>query len=205
MEKTFEQTLNETALNLFNAYYPFYFKKYPRSKAYLRGKLYPYFIKVSKLFCIREKFDAKKFIKIQMMDGFKFPQQMANEKAWSDYIEKLPLLEEKDPEIDIVEKIVSAAIELKRYGTVDKWLTLIVNQRMVEEGKMKFVPYLFAFSFAFIEYFYNNCIFSYDLISLREEVFSLKNSSKIVEKIKQILKDDYYTFHEEIKEQKIFI
>jgi len=201
MEKTFEQVINKATLDLFNAYYPFYFKKYPRTKKQVYSKFYNSFYKTASLFCIRDGFDPEKFVKSQMMEEFKFPQQFCNEKAWDDYIDKLPVLGEIDPELEIVEKIVSAGLELKRYETVEKWLSIIVNQRMLEEGKMRFTPYLFAFSSTFIKYCHDNNIIVYDLPSLRDKVNALKSSKKIIAKIKEVLKDDYFTFYEDAEKE----
>jgi len=195
-----EELIENKALAMFNAYYPIYYKKYHRTKKQVYDKFFSHFIKTSSLFCIRESFDPVKFIKAQTMDEFKFPMQFHNESAWSLYQEKLPLFVEKDPEVEMVENVVNAIIELKKYSTVEKWLSYTVNQKMVEDYSMRISPLLFAFSFSFIEYCDNNLL-DYDLKALRNEVLKFPSSRKLIPKIQSFLKDDYYLFYEDFKKE----
>ena len=195
-----EELIENKALAMFNTYYPFYFKKYPRTRKQVYDKFFPHFLQTSRLFCIRETFDPIKFIKAQLMDEFKFPTQFHNENAWSIYQEKLPLLIERNPEVEMVENVVNAIIELKKYSTVEKWLSYTVNQKMVENYSMRISPLLFSFSTSFIEYCKNNLL-DYDLEALRGEVKKFPASKKLIPKIKLFLKNDYYLFYEEFKKE----
>lgn len=195
-----EELIENKALTMFNAYYPIYCKKYPRTRKQVYDKFFSHFIQTSSLFCIRESFDPIKFIRAQTMDEFKFPMQFHNENAWLLYQEKLPLLIEKDPEVEMVENVVNAIIELKKYSTVEKWLSYTVNQKMVEDYSMRISPLLFSFSSYFIEYCDNNLL-SYDLESLRNEVKKFPSSKKLIPKIQSFLKDDYYLFYEDFKKE----
>lgn len=197
--ETIEQIIDREALKMFDAYYPLYVKKYPRTRSQVYKKFYSYFRKTASLFCIRESFDSEKFIKSQMIEDFKFPTQFPNEMAWAKYQEYLPTFKEKSPEIEIVEKIVNASLELKHYEGMEDWLKFTQNQEMVIEDRMKVSPLLFSFSTTFCDFCKENCPEVYDLQGMRRLVLSQKCGKKLLEKIKEILKNDYVMFYENFK------
>ena len=142
------------------------------------------------MFCVREGFDAEKLIASFMIDSFKWPAQLPQENVWKTYINYVPGIQsKKTKDEEVVEQIVNAAIELRRYGTVKEWLDKKINQRMVETNKMKFSPILFAFSNSFNDFCRGEY---YNLSKLRNEVFSCENKTKIISKIKSILGEDYF-------------
>lgn len=177
---------------LFNAYYPYYLKHFNgKRNRFTLEKYKPYFNKAARMFCIREDYNANKLIDAFLLDGFKWPQQLPQENVWKTYKTYLPgLHEKKSKDLEVVEKIVAAANELKRYGTVQEWLNIKINQKMVIENKMKFSPILFSFSKTFKDFVYSNDI-PISLFDLREQVCNCENKMKILLKIKDILKEDY--------------
>lgn len=186
-----EDLIQIEANKLFNAYLPYYIKhfNYRRNKFSLEPQR-KYFIKASQMFCVREGFDAEKLIASFMIDSFKWPAQLPQENVWKTYINYIPGIQsKKTKDEEVVEQIVNAAIELRRYGTVKEWLDKKINQRMVETNKMKFSPILFAFSNSFNDFCRGEY---YNLSKLRNEVFSCENKIKIISKIKSILGEDYY-------------
>ena len=119
-----EDLIQIEANKLFNAYLPYYIKhfNYRRNKFSLEPQR-KYFIKASQMFCVREGFDAEKLIASFMIDSFKWPAQLPQENVWKTYINYIPGIQsKKTKDEEVVEQIVNAAIELRRYGTVKKWL-----------------------------------------------------------------------------------
>jgi len=196
-----EEKIQIEANKLLSAYYPFYFKRYPRRLSQLKEKFFSYFIKIASMFCIRNDYDSDKFIEASLMDGFKFPQQLCNEQAWKTYLNYLPCLhDKKDEEVLVVEGIVNAAITIKRVGGFSNWLKSPINQQMVIEENMPFEDLLPSFSKSFIDFCNEECGDNYDFETTRKYVLSFKNSDKILNKIKEVLGNDYYLFDEELED-----
>lgn len=197
-----EDKIEIEANKLLDKYYPFYYKRYHRNKYQIKAKFMPYFISAAKLFCVREGYDAEKLIESFMLDGFKFPTQLPNELVWKTYINYAPAIQnKKSEEIEIVENIVNAAIEIKRAGSVKEWLNKKINQKMVIEDKLKFNPLLLAFSTTFLDFCKKECYDTYNPEYMRRLVLSQKSSEKILAKIKDVLKSDYYLFDEELQKE----
>lgn len=178
---------------LFNEYYPHYLKHFngQRNKFTLE-KYRPYFNNAARMFCVREGYDAEKLITAFLLDGFKWPQQLPQENVWKTYKAYLPgLHNKKSHDVEVVEKIVSAATELKRYPNgVPQWLSSKINQKTVIENKMKSSPILFSFSKSFSNFIYDNDV-NLSLFDLREKVYSCNQRNKIIAKIQSILGDDF--------------
>ena len=193
-----EERIVSEGIKLSEAYYPYYFKKYKRNKYQVYNKYKQYFEKIAQMFCIRENYNAKHFIEANQMDGFKFPQQMCNELSWKAYVDYSPCLyEEKSKEVVIIENLMSANIELKRNGNVKKWLSKKVNQIALEQNQAKIDLTLFSFSKEFNKYCKLNNL-NYNLDNLRNNVLlldNIDNKNKIINKIKSILQEDYYTYN----------
>lgn len=188
-----EQTILIEGNKLFNEYYPHYLKHFngQRNKFTLE-KYRGYFNSAARMFCVREGYDAEKLITAFLLDGFKWPQQLPQENVWKTYTAYLPgLHNRKSHDVEVVEKIVSAATELKRYPQgVPQWLLSKINQKTVLENKMKSSPILFAFSKTFKKFVYDNDI-NISLYDLREEVYSCEKKEKILAKISSLLGDDF--------------
>lgn len=186
-----EDQIKIESIRMFDCYVPYYIKHYhyKRNKFSIQKDM-KYFEAAARLFCVREGYDAKKLIDAFMLDGFKFPAQLPYESVWKRYIDYSPgLSSNKSKEVEIVESIVSAAMELKRVGTVKDWLNKKLNQRAVETNQMRFSPLLFAFSDAFNNFCRGEY---YNLTELRNKVFVLPSKDKIIDKIKSILGEDFY-------------
>lgn len=197
-----EDKINIESHKLSEAYYPFYIEKYPRNKFQVYNKYKQFFIKAAQLFCIRDNYDANKLITAFMMDGFKFPQQLPNEKVWETYLNYLPAIKEKkSKDIEIAENIINAAIVLKRYGSIEEYFKLTINKISLFKNSLQFNPLLLCFSEWFEDFYnknYKSFEYDLDIEKYRKEVYNLENNSdKIINKIKEILKDDYYLFKEE--------
>ena len=151
------------------------------------------------MFSWREEYNAEKFVQAAMLDGFKYPPQLCNETLWKTYLSYLPgLSERKTDDLEVVEEIVSGAMELKRFGTMSEWLSKKMNQIALRENCLKVRPTLFAFSKTFVDYCDENGIEHYDFDAIRGRVASLKSADKVERKIKEILKEDcnIYTLDE---------
>ena len=160
-----------------------------------------YFEKAAKMFCIRENYDAERFIKSSLMDGFKYPQQLCNEYIWKTYLNYMPAIHNsKDDEIEVVEEIVAAALEIKKNKSVKEWLNKKINQISVLSNRIKFSPLLLAFSSNFMDFCINNNCNYYDFPKMRERVLNLNISEKILNKIREVLNEDYYRYNEDNEE-----
>lgn len=201
-----EEKIKIESRKLSDFYYPYYMEeRYPGAMdnftdintRYWQNKVFfaykKYFEKAAGMFCVRNEYDAKKFIQSAMLDKFKYPQQLCVENVWKTYLQYLPGLKSKKSEEDeIAENVVNGLLEIKKYGSVKDWLKLSVNKRMVIEGKPKIEPTVLAFSNEFINFCKNNCEDNYNFEKMRRKVFNHKSSEKIISKIKKIFKDDYY-------------
>lgn len=197
-----EEKIQIEANKLLDKYYPYYFKRYPRNKYQLKLKYMPYFESAAKLFCVREGYDAERLIQSFMMDGFKFPAQLPNEQVWKTYLDYAPAIQnKKSEEVEIVENIVNAAIEIKRSGSVEEWLKKKINQKMVIEDKLRFSPLLLAFSTSFLDFYRKECYDTYNPEAMRGLVLSQPSAEKILSKIKEVLSTDYYLFDEEFQKE----
>lgn len=210
-----EERIKSESRKLSDFYYPYYMEeRYPgatknftpvnikfwQNKVFFAYK--KYFEKAAQMFCIRENFDAEKFIKSFMLDGFKYPQQMCNEYVWQTYIKYVPAIHnEKSDEKKVVEEIVEAALELKRNNSIKEWMNKKSNQIAISQNKIKFSPLLLAFSSSFIDFcLLNKCDYYYDFPLMRKRVLDLNISEKILIKIKEVLKEDYYKQEEDLDE-----
>lgn len=194
-----EDRIQSESLRLSDFYYPYYYKKYKRTKNQVYNKYKDFFVKAASMFCIRDEYDAEKLINSFMLDGFKYPQQLCNEAVWNTYINYMPgLYNKKEKSKEVVENIVNAAIILKRNETVENWLNEKINQIALQQNYLGFDLTLFSFSY----YFTNYCKLlklNIDINKLRNNVFSLDEpvKTKVLNKIKILLKDDYYKTKEE--------
>ncbi len=192
-----ERIVNES-LNLSNAYFPYYFERYPRSRTQVYNKYKQYFIKAASMFCVRDYYNPKKLIKSFMMDGFKYPQQLPIEKVWKTYLEYLPNIPDEKPEdIQIAEKIVNACIELRRYNGVSDFLSKKINQLSLFKNKLKFDIMILTFSKTFEDFYnehYKEFEYEIDFDMQRHRIFKLENGYKIINKIKDFFKSDYFDY-----------
>lgn len=194
-----EDQIQSESLRLSDFYYPYYYKKYKRTKNQVYNKYKDFFVKAASMFCIRDEYDAEKLINSFMLDGFKYPQQLCNESVWNTYINYMPgLYNKKERNKEVVENIVNAAIILKRNETVENWLNKKINQIALQQNSLGFDLTLFSFSY----YFTNYCKLlklNIDINKLRNNVFLLDEpvKTKVLNKIKTLLKDDYYKTKEE--------
>ena len=94
-----EDKIISESYKLSEAYFPHYYKKYPRNKYQVYNTYKKYFIKAAQMFCIRDNYDAYKLIEAFVMDGFKYPQQLCNEQVWKTYISYLPGIQNKKSKI----------------------------------------------------------------------------------------------------------
>lgn len=194
-----EDRIQSESLRLSDFYYLYYYKKYKRTKNQVYNKYKDFFVKAASMFCIRDEYDAEKLINSFMLDGFKYPQQLCNESVWNTYINYMPgLYNKKERNKEIVENIVNAAIILKRNETIENWLNKKINQIALQQNNIGFDLTLFSFSY----YFTNYCKMlklNIDINKLRNNVFSLDEpvKTKVLNKIKTLLKDDYYKTKEE--------
>ena len=200
-----EEKIESESRKLSDFYYPYYMeKRYPgamenftpvntkwwQNKVFFAYK--KWFEKAARLFCVRQEYDAEKLIQAFMLDGFKYPQQLGNENFWKTYIKYLPGLHtKKSEEEEVVENIVNAVLELKKYGTVEKWLSIKMNQILTKNKAIKFDPTILAFSKTFIDFCDKECSETYDYESMKEKLYKQKSSDKILAKIKIFLNDDY--------------
>lgn len=203
-----EDRIQSESLKLSDFYYPYYYKKHRRAKNQVYNKYKDFFIKAAGMFCIRDGYDAERLINSFMLDGFKYPQQLCNETVWNTYISYMPgLSNKKEKDIEVVENIVNAGIILKRSETVENWLSKKINQISLQQNNAGFDLTLFSFSYYFINYC-KLLHLNIDIKKLRNSVFSLNEptKTKVLNKIKILLKDDYYKTREEddklIKEMK---
>ena len=190
-----EEKIYKESLKLFNRYYKYYYKRYPRTKQYVYNKYRAAFEKAAQMFCIRDNYNADLLIDSFMLDGFKFPYQLPNEKVWSTFINYLPgLHKEKSEDIQIAEEILSAFIVIKRFNTVKNFLDNKSNQLALFKNKQNYSILLLTFSKSFWEFYDNNYkSFEYDIDveKIRNKIFALDNSEKILSYIKHFLGDDY--------------
>ena len=187
--------------------------KYWQNKVFFAYK--KWFERAARMFCVRKEYeafahltrdmqktiidkkikfynvDAEKLIQAFLLDGFKYPQQLGVEKVWEVYLKYLPgLHNKKDEELEVVENIVGAALEIKKRGTVKDWMNIKINQRSIIENQIKFNPTLLAFSNSFVEFCEKENISIYNIDKMKQRVLNL-NSEKILNKIKSFLKEDY--------------
>lgn len=210
-----EEKIQSESRKLSDFYYPYYMEeRYPGAMdnftpintKFWQNKVYyaykKWFERAARLFCVRQEYDAEKVIQAFMLDGFKYPQQLGVENFWDTYLKYLPGLHtKKSEETEVVENIVNAVLELRKYETVKKWLDLKINQKLIVENEIKFEPTLLAFSDAFIDFCNKKCEGIYNFEKMRNKVFKQKSSDKIVAKIRNFLQDDYYTYNEELTKQ----
>ena len=209
-----EERIKSESRKLSDFYYPYYMEqRYPGAMKdltqtntnYWKAKVFfayrKYFEKAAKMFCIRENYDAERFIKSSLMDGFKYPQQLCNEYIWKTYLNYMPAIHNsKDDEIEVVEEIVAAALEIKKNKSVKEWLNKKINQISVLSNRIKFSPLLLAFSSNFMDFCINNNCNYYDFPKMRERVLNLNISEKILNKIREVLNEDYYRYNEDNEE-----
>lgn len=200
-----EEKIKSESRKLSDFYYPYYMEERypgamdnfsPTNTKFWQNKVFfaykKWFERAARMFCVRGEYDAEKLIQAFMLDGFKYPQQLGVEKVWETYLKYLPgLHNKKDVEVEVVEDIVNAVLEIRKRETVEKWLKIKINQRLIIENKIKFNPTILAFSSSFVEFCNNNCEGVYDFSKLRKRVYDLKSSEKILEKIKSFLKEDF--------------
>ena len=183
--------------------------KYWQNKVFFAYK--KWFERAARVFCVRKEYDAEKLIQAFLLDGFKYPQQLGVEKVFcvtgggamhlndslgrneqvEGVLKYLPgLHNKKDEELEVVENIVGAALEIKKRGTVKDWMNIKINQRSIIENQIKFNPTLLAFSNSFVEFCEKENISIYNIDKMKQRVLNL-NSEKILNKIKSFLKEDY--------------
>ena len=199
-----EEKIQSESRKLSDFYYPYYMeRRYPGAMEnfspvntkYWQNKVFfaykKWFERAARMFCVRKEYDAEKLIQAFLLDGFKYPQQLGVEKVWEIYLKYLPgLHNKKDEELEVVENIVSAALEIKKRGTVKDWMNIKINQRLIIENQIKFNPTLLAFSNSFVEFCEKENISIYNIDKMKQRVLNL-NSEKILNKIKSFLKEDY--------------
>lgn len=182
------------ANKLIDYYYPYYYKKYPRTKKMVATKYANHFYKAAEMFSIRDNYDAEKLIQSFMLDGFKFPMALPFESTWKRYVNYYVGLKDKEPpEVELVKKIVNAAKVLKDYETVQNWLDKKSNQLALQTNNVNFDLTLFSFSFSFEFYVLENAIDSINIHSLRNNVLLLPNYTikiKLFNKISNLLGSD---------------
>lgn len=211
--------IQKESMKLFDAYFVAYFEdKYPglykqlspeditrhKNKLLYSGRgtrNKAYFDKAASMFSYRDEYNAEKFVQAAMLDGFKYPPQLCNEMLWKTYLSYLPgLSERKEDDREVVEEIVDAVMEIRRYGTMSDWISRKTTQMAIRENCLKIRPTLLAFSKMFVEYCDENGIEHYDFDSIKSRVAGIKSVEKVEKKIKEFLKEDcnIYTLDEVI-------
>jgi hypothetical protein len=212
---TIEAKISSESRKLSDFYYPYYMEaRYPGAMKnfteinhiFWKNKVYyayrKWFEKAASMFCVREKYDAELLIQGFLLDKFKYPQQLCNEYVWETYLKYLPGLHKKKPiEVEVVEGIVAAVIELKKYGSVKKWMEMPGVKEQIKNRAIRFDPTILAFSDCFFEFICKACPKEYNLFKMRDRVLNLKIADKIIEKIKNFLQEDYYLWKEETLEE----
>ena len=201
-----EEKIQSESRKLSDFYYPHYMEeRYPGAMAefspvntkYWQNKVFyaykKWFERAARMFCVRKEYNAEKLIQAFLLDGFKYPQQLGVEKVWETYLKYLPgLSTKKSVEVEVVEDIVNASLEIKRKTSVQKWLSLKINQIATINQAIKFNPTLLAFSKSFIDFCNNNCEDKYNFEKMRKRVYDLNCCDKVLNKIKNLLGEDYY-------------
>jgi hypothetical protein len=174
-------------------YYDFYARKRPIGYRNFCNKYGGYFEKSAEMFSKRKDFDPKKFVHALMIEGFIYPQQFPIEKNWEKYERNKDSFTEENDEMILAKMIVSSVKELNG-RTVEEYLKNSFNQFPIFSGEQNFSLGVFLFS-KYFERFYNKNIDKFEkpinIKILRIKFFQYK---RIIDKIKEVLKDDYYSF-----------
>ena len=198
------------ARKLCEYYYPYYYehvkkidvksltdkdKKKHNDKVFFMFK--KYFIETVQKFALREHYDPELFVKAILIDKFRVPPQFPLDYIWKLYLDYLPgLTKDAKESIKIAKELKLAVLSIKDYGgTVESWLKEPYNQYIAKRNSLPFSMILFAFSSKFIMFCVNNNLDNiYDFEGQRQRIFSLpcEDGMLLLNKIKDILKDDYY-------------
>jgi len=195
-----EKLIYSESRKLSEFYYPYYIENRKievedeETELRIKNKIYfhykQYWEKIARMFCVRESYNAEKLIIAALMDGFKYPQQIAVEYTWELYKQYLPGIKDKKTiEIENIEEIVKSVLEVKRIGSVKDWIN--INKTKIINNFISVSPMLLSFSRTFIIFCEENCPEVYDFDKFKNKVYNLKNCDKVLEKIEKFLGNDY--------------
>ena len=181
------------AIQMSNYYYYNYYKKTrPIGFRNFNNKYHRFFEKANDMFSGRPEFNPFAFIYSIMLEGFIYPQQIPVEKNWETYERnKASYSEEESEAITLAKEIVSGAKALNG-RTVKEFLENSFNKYDMINGGGNYSKRIFFFSKEFRSFYEDNegkFNRTYDFSIMRQRVFAYP---KIIKKIKEILKDDYF-------------
>lgn len=172
-------------------YYNYYKEKRPIGFNNFYNKYKKYFDNTDNMFGQRKEFSPEAFIHAILLEGFVYPQQLPIEKNWEIYERNKSSYKKENEDIILAKNIVSAYKNLKS-GTVETFLNSPFNRLAIFNGKQSFPIDFFFFSKYFISFYKeheNDFKVKYNIQIGRVKYFQYK---KIIEKIKEILGEDYY-------------
>lgn len=194
-----EQTINITANDMSVYYYNLYYRKnskHPFNKSHyertFKPKYFKYFLKASSMFCVRENFKPKLFIDCCLADGFIYPQQICIESNWQKFINYSNYTVDEKKETAL--RILSGAMEIKKYGNVEKLLSDRLMQISLFQNRTRFDPLILFFSRTFCKFYEDNKSKFVTPLNLSVHRYSIFEYKDIIKKIKEFLINDYFEF-----------
>ena len=171
-------------------------KHYLNNDAFVK-KYFKYFEQAARMFCVRNNFSAQRFIESFFYgEGVKYPQQLPYEKNWEkykSYISNTKNNDNNEEEVIYAKKLVSSARVFEKYEDMNDFLNKGgYYLQQIKKGYNDFDDLIFWFSKIFNDYYTEH---KDEFVSKNPEVIRAGlltiGSKKIVNKIKQILKEDY--------------
>ena len=171
-------------------------KYYLNNDAFVK-KYFKYFEQTARMFCVRNNFYAQRFIESFFYgEGVKYTQQLPYERNWEkykSYISNTKNNDSNEEEVIYAKKLVSSARVFEKYEDMNDFLNKGgYYLQQIKKGYNDFDDLIFWFSKTFNDYYIEH---KDEFVSKNPEVIRAGlltiGSKKIINKIKQILKEDY--------------
>src|SRR5574344_1417154 len=121
-----------------NYYYSnYYSKKRPIGYRNFYNKYGKYFEEAEDYFARRDGFDPYLFVKANMIEGFKWPQQLKVSKAWEDFERNKDGCKEESEGVSLAHEIVSGLKQLNG-ESVENFLKKEYNVYQIENNIQQF-------------------------------------------------------------------